>query len=114
MLSSFKYAIHGLVYAIRHERNMKIHFVLMILATCLGFFFQISLMEWMIQLLLFAMVIGSELINTSIEKLTDGVYSGSNSNAKIIKDVAAGAVLFVSIIALVIGVLIYIPKLMTL
>ncbi|MBL4706452.1 MAG: diacylglycerol kinase family protein, partial [Flavobacteriales bacterium] len=76
--------------------------------------YHLSEMEWIVQLLLFAMVIGSEMFNTSLEKLTDGLYPEYHINAKIVKDVAAGAVLFISIVAFVIGLIIYIPKIFTL
>jgi len=109
-MKSFIYAIEGIFHAVKHERNMKIHLILLGVACFMGFYYQVSHMEWIIQLLLFAMVIGSELINTSIERITDGQYQGYDPNAKVIKDVAAGAVFFISVVALIIGFIIYLPK----
>jgi diacylglycerol kinase len=109
-MKTFKYAIEGIFHAIKQERNMKIHLVLLGVASFMGFYFRISNMEWIIQLLLFAMVIGSEMFNTSIERITDGIYKSFDPNAKVIKDVAAGAVLFIAMTALAIGCIIYLPK----
>ena len=114
IIKSFKYAISGIVHAVKHERNVRIHFLLLSVAVALGFYYEISEMEWIVQLLLFAMVVGSELFNTAIERLTDGQYPDYHENAKVIKDVAAGAVLFISIIAFVIGLIIYLPKILQL
>ncbi len=114
MIDSFKFAFNGIWVALKEEKNVRIHFIAMAIAVIMGIVFGISLVEWTIQLLLFGMVIGGELFNTSLERITDAQYPDYHSNAKFIKDVAAGAVLFVSIIAMIIGGIIYIPKILAL
>jgi len=108
-MKNFKYAINGIWYSVKTEKNMKIHLALVIIVSAMGFYFNISATEWMVQLLLFALVIGTEMINTAIERITDVQYQELNENAGVIKDVAAGAVLFVSVVALIIGFIIYLP-----
>lgn len=110
MLKRFKYAFEGIWYGLLFEQNVRIHFLILVLTILGGWLFQISWMEWIVQFLLFGMVIGAELMNTAIEQLTDGVYPEKHSRAKIVKDVAAGSVLFTACMAFVIGLMIYVPK----
>ena len=108
-MKNFKHAFNGIWYSVKAEKNMKIHLVLVIIVSAMGFYFNISATEWMVQILLFAIVIRTEMINTAIERITDAQYQDFNENAKVIKDVAAGAVLLVSVVALIIGFIIYLP-----
>lgn len=109
-LLAFKYAFNGIVNAIKEERNMKIHLVAVIVVIFLGFVYKISKVEWMICIVLFGLVISSELINTAIEKTVDLVTREENELAKVAKDVAAGAVLVNAVISVVIAVIIWFPK----
>ena len=68
----------------------------------------------MLQLVLFALVIGFEMINTAIERITDELYPEWNERARVIKDVAAGSVLLSAIIAFLSGIIIYLPKILSL
>ncbi len=108
--NSFKYAIQGLISSFKSERNMKIHVLIMILVIMFGILLQISIFEWIICILLFGIVIGSELINTAIETVVDMVMPNKNEKAKLAKDVSAGAVLVFAISAAIIGMIIFIPK----
>ena len=108
--NSFKYAFEGIEEAWRTEQNLKIHFVIMALVIIAGFIFKISAMEWIICLLLFAIVISLELINTAIETTVDIAMPDINEKAKYAKDIAAGAVLFSAIISVIIGLMIFLPK----
>ena len=108
--NSFKYAFEGIEEAWRTEQNLKIHFVIMALVIIAGFIFKISAMEWIICLLLFAIVISLELINTAIETTVDIAMPDINEKAKYAKDIAAGAVLFSAIISVIIGLIIFLPK----
>lgn len=110
LIHSFKYAIEGIVSSFKTEKNMKIHIFMMICVIGLGIFFQISKIEWMICILLFALVIGAELFNTAIETVVDMVMPDKNEKAKLAKDVSAGAVLVFAIGSAIIGFLIFIPK----
>ena len=108
--NSFKYAFEGIGEAWKTEQNLKIHFVIMALVIIAGFMFKISAMEWIVCLLLFAIVISLELINTAIETTVDIAMPDINEKAKYAKDIAAGAVLFSAIISVIIGLIIFLPK----
>ena len=108
--NSFKYAFEGIQEAWKTEQNLKIHFVIMALVIIAGFIFKISAMEWLVCLLLFAIVISLELINTAIETTVDIAMPDINEKAKYAKDIAAGAVLFSAIISVIVGLIIFLPK----
>ena len=110
IINSFKYATNGVFEAFIQERNLKIHVTIMILVILAGIVFKISLSEWIICIILLGFVISLELINTSIETTIDMVMPEKNEKAKIAKDVAAGAVLVSAIVSAIIGLLIFIPK----
>lgn len=110
--NSFKYAIEGICTSFKTERNMKIHIFIMILVIIAGIILKINKSEWIICIILFAIVIGSELFNTSIETIVDMVMPEKNEKAKIAKDVSAGAVLVVAIGAAIIGLVIFVPRIL--
>ncbi len=107
---SFKYAFEGIITTIKEERNMFIHFLIAIIVVITGIYVRLSLNEWLICLLLFALVFSLELINTAIENTVDLVTTKKNKKAKIAKDAAAGAVLIAAIFASIIGIIIFLPK----
>ncbi len=108
--NSFKYAFEGIKEAWKTEQNLKIHFIIMFLVIIAGFVFKITAMEWIVCLLLFALVISLELINTAIETTVDIAMPEINEKAKYAKDIAAGAVLFSAIISVIVGLIIFLPK----
>ena len=110
--NSFKYAIEGIWTSFKTERNMKIHIFIMIVVIIAGIILKINKSEWIICIILFAIVIGSELFNTSIETIVDMVMPEKNEKAKIAKDVSAGAVLVVAIGAAIIGLVIFVPRIL--
>lgn len=112
IINSFKYAISGIKLAFKEERNMKIHFLAMTLVIILGIVLKITKLEWIICIILFGLVISAELLNTAIETLTNVVMPEKNEKAKITKDVAAGAVLVMAIVSAIIGIIIFIPKIL--
>lgn len=107
---SVGHALDGIEYAINHERNIKIQIFIGIIASVLGFLLNISIIEWVVVILLIATILALELINTAIERTVDLVTKDYEELAKVAKDMAAGAVLVVSMFSVIIGVLIYIPK----
>jgi len=109
-INSFKYAFNGLKILLKEEHNMRIHFVIMLLVTGCGFLFGISLVEWTSVLLAIGFVIVTEAVNSAIENVADFVSPGKNENIKKIKDVSAFAVLFSAFIAVIVGLIIFIPK----
>ena len=110
LANSFKYAFQGIITSFRKERNMKIHFLIMLLVIILGFLLKISELEWLMCIMWFAVVIGGELFNTSIETTVNIVMPYRNPKAKAAKDISAGAVLMLAIGSAVTGIIIFIPK----
>ncbi len=111
-LRSFKFAINGFKILVKEEHNSRIHVCAMILAIVLGFLFNIESMEWLGIILSAGLVIALELINSSIENLSDFVAKEeSHDLIKKAKDLSAAAVLFASLSALLVGLIIFIPKL---
>lgn len=110
LIKSFKFAINGIKETIKNEQNMKIHFFMMIAVIIAGIIFKISKLEWIICIILFGLVISSELFNTAIENTIDLITKEKNENARIAKDASAGAVLIISISSAIIGFMIFIPK----
>lgn len=109
LLKSFIYAFEGLSYAFRTQRNFRIHCIALLIVNFVAYFFKISSVEWAIIWLCIMAVLCLELINTAIEKLCDKVYPEINPNAKIIKDVAAAAVLIAALASLIIAAFIFTP-----
>lgn len=110
LINSFRYAIEGFISSFKTERNMKIHILAMFVVVLLGFYFKLNLVEWCFIALAISLVIGAELFNTAIETIVDMVSPEKNPKAKLAKDISAAAVLALAIGAVVIGTIIFIPK----
>jgi undecaprenol kinase len=106
---SLRFAIHGLRYAFKNERNFRIESSIALGVIVLSFVFGLSLLEKSILLVMCAVVLGMELANTALERVIDMLKPRVHPYARIVKDVMAGAVLLVSFIAVLIGVLIFLP-----
>ena len=104
------FAIRGAFLLVRTEGSIKIQVVIMLLITAAGFYFEISNIEWILQIFAFALVLGIEGLNTAIEKLADYVQPDFDHKIGFIKDISAGAVMIVSVAASIIGLIIYLPK----
>lgn len=109
-LRSFRYAFKGLVALFAKEHNARIHAVAAVCAVAAGFIFDISNMEWIAVVIAIGMVMAAEAFNTAIEYLADFVSPGHNEYIGKAKDVAAGAVLILAVCAVVIAMVIFIPK----
>lgn len=103
------YAIKGAWLLLRHEPSIQVQFVLAILVTIAGFYFDITATEWIMQLLAIGLVMGTEGLNTAVENIADFVHPDFHVKIGKIKDVAAGAVFFAAVIAVIIGLIIYLP-----
>ena len=112
LINSFKYAIEGIISSFKTEQNMKIHIFIMILVIILGMVLKLSALEWIILTIVIALVISAELFNTTIETAVDMITKEKNEKAKLAKDVAAGAVLVLAIGSVIIGLIIFIPKIL--
>ncbi|HEY9046560.1 MAG TPA: diacylglycerol kinase family protein [Ohtaekwangia sp.] len=112
-LKSFVYAWQGIIVALREQRNLKIHVAVAILVIAAGIYYPVTRTEWCVLLLCIALVISLELINSSIENLVDLVTKEHHPLAGRVKDIAAGAVLVASIMAFFIGLMIFIPHILS-
>lgn len=110
LLKAFGFAGKGIVLGFKFERNMKLHGFAAIIVIILGFYCHVSALEWIALLICIGGVFSAELVNTAIEKLTDMVSPEYNPKAGAVKDTAAGAVLITAIVSLVVGAIIFIPK----
>jgi diacylglycerol kinase (ATP) len=109
-IHSFGCAFRGVFYAFKNETHLKIHAVIALIVCVLGFIFKITANEWLVCLFCIGMVISMELINTATEKIVDFICPKHNDIAGKIKDIAAGAVLFCAIVSIIIGIIIFAPK----
>lgn len=110
-LKSFTWAFEGIVYVLRTQRNMKIHFAIAIVVFGGSLFFQLSRIELIALLLTISFVLVMEMINTAVEAAIDTFGTAFDPMAKIAKDVAAGAVLIAAINAVAVAYLIYFDRL---
>ena len=107
---SIKNCLEGINFVITNESNFKKEIVIGIIALLLSYILKISRIEFIIILIMIALVLTSEIINTSIEKVVDLYTKDYNNIAKIAKDVSAGSVLVMSIFSLLVGIIIFLPK----
>lgn len=111
-IRSFGYAFEGIYYTLRTQRNMRVHLGIGICAAALGIWLDISAVEWAVLLVMMALVFALEMVNTVIEALVDLVTDRYHLQAKIAKDVAAGAVLVAAILAVGVGLFLFLPRLL--
>ena len=114
LISSFGYAIEGIKKAFKAERNLKVNTLAMVLVVFLGFILKLSVWEWVTCIILFALVIGAELFNTAIEEVVNLLSPEIRVHAKYAKDIAAGAVLVFAVASAVVGIIIFLPKIINL
>ena len=106
-ISSFNYAVQGIISAIKTERNMKFHYLAAVLVLIFSLFMDFSRLEFMILFFTICFVVASEMFNTAIERTIDLVVQEYNPIAKYVKDVSAGAVLISSVNAVVVAYLLF-------
>ena len=104
------HALNGINYTSNHERNFRIELFFAIAVTIISMVLKVSLIEWAILILVIAMVLALEMVNTAIERWVDLVTQEYKELAKVSKDVAAGAVLIMSMFSIIIGIIIFLPK----
>lgn len=104
---SFRYAIEGIISAIRSEKHLRFHIVIANLICVFAYFYGISKAEWAVLLLCIFAVISAELFNTAIERAVDTATSEIKPLAKISKDASAGAVLVLCVGAILVGVCLF-------
>ena len=104
---SFVYAMNGIWSGVADQLNLKVQIGVALFVVAAGFYYHITPMEWCVILLCIGLVLGLEMMNSAIESLVDLVTLERNPLAGRIKDIAAGAVLLVSFISVVIGVIVF-------
>ncbi|GAA4203399.1 diacylglycerol kinase family protein [Pedobacter jeongneungensis] len=110
-IKSFKYAFNGLKLFFMTEHNGRVHLFAAIVAIGLSFYLKISGMEWIAILSVISAVFVAEILNSAVEKLADVVSPDYHPKIKIVKDLAAAAVLVTAFLAVAVGVIVFIPKL---
>ena len=109
-IKSIGFAFKGAYLLITTEASIKIQVIIALILTLAGFYFSISITEWCIQILVIALIIALEGVNTAIEEIADFIHPEQHKKIGLIKDLAAGAVLIAAVAAIIIGCLIYLPK----
>ena len=109
IIKSFIYAFEGIFYALRDNRNIRIHFIVAVLVVFAGVFFRVNRFEMGIIGIMILLVIMAEMINTAIEEMVDLIVSEHKVQAKIAKDVAAGMVLVAVVGSVIAGIFIFTP-----
>ena len=112
LINSFKYALQGIKQSYKGEQNLKIHTVVAVLVIIFGFLLKINYLEWLICLVLIGLVLMAEFVNTAIEYVVDLASPKIHPLAKAAKDTASAGVLMMAIIAAIIGLIIFVPKLL--
>lgn len=112
IVDSFRHAFAGLWYALRTQRNTRIHLTIAAGVVVLGLWLGLSYTQWAVLVLTIGFVLVSEMLNTVAESLVDLVSPDYHLQAKIVKDVTAGAVLLGAIISVLVGLLILGPPLL--
>ncbi|HXP20279.1 MAG TPA: diacylglycerol kinase family protein [Streptosporangiaceae bacterium] len=112
-LRSFSFAGQGAWYAVRTQRNMRVHLLAAAAAVTAGLILRISAVSWACVLAAIGLVLTAEALNTVVEALTDLCTDEFHPLAKIAKDTAAGAVLIASAAALGVGIAVFLPRLIS-
>ena len=109
-LLGFKYAAKGAWTLLRKEASIQVQAVIAVIVTAAGFYYEISAVEWILQVLAIGLVMSIEGLNSVAEEIADFIHPEVHDKIGLIKDVAAGAVFFAAVAAVITGLIIYIPK----
>ena len=111
-LRSFVFAFKGLRFVIRSQHNFLIHLVIAFIVVFAGLACRLNGTEWCMIVLAMSLVFSMEVMNTAIENLVDLVSPGHHEQAGMVKDIAAGAVLIAAVSSVIVGLIIFIPKML--
>ena len=114
LYKSFVYSFRGLFKTFKEEQNLKVQTFIGLLALGFGWYFKISRFEWLALILVISLVILMEVVNSAVERVTDVLKPRINGYVKEIKDIMAAAVMLASFIAVIVGLIIFIPYLLDL
>lgn len=113
-LKSFGYAWNGIREVIKSEMNMKIHLAASVWVIMMAIVFSINYIEWLFVILCIALVLSAEIANTLVEKYLDHYHPHYDPKVGLIKDMAAAAVLILAVCSFVVGLIIFVPKIINL
>lgn len=111
LIESFNYAVSGIIYTLKTERNMRVHFIITTIVIILSLFFDFTKLELLMLFFSIALVLIAEMINTAIEKTVDLITEEFHPLARLAKDIAAGGVLISALNSLVVGYLLFFDRL---
>ncbi|MEG0313856.1 MAG: diacylglycerol kinase family protein [Erysipelotrichaceae bacterium] len=111
VLNKFRFAFAGLIYGLCNDSSIQIQYSLGIITIIAGIFLKLSVIEWSIILILIGLVIAIEYLNSCVEDLVDLHFKAIDPLAKKIKDMSAASVLIISVVAMIVGLIIFISKL---
>ena len=111
---SFRNALIGIKTAYKSQKNLRLHIVIGFFVIFLGIFLKVSIVEWLILLLTILMVVITEMFNTALEFTVDLFSTEYSKQAKKAKDISAAGVLITAFFAIFIGIIIFLPKLLSL
>lgn len=111
IIDSFNYAVSGIILAIKTEKNMKVHYLIALATIFLSLFFDFTRIEFLLLLFAISLVVVAEMINTALERVVDLITVDYHPLARLVKDVAAGAVLIAAINSIIVGYLLFFDRL---
>lgn len=109
---AFRYAFAGAGHALETQQNFKIYFLAAVLVVGAGLYFGITFLEWIALVFSIFLVLITEMINTAFEEMINLLKCEYDRRCRLAKDVAAGMVLFASVSAIIVGLLIFLPKIL--
>ena len=113
-LLSFSYPMKGLKYAYRNEQNLAVDVGISLIVIIFGYIFKLSLSEWLVIIVMIGAVIALELMNTALEAVVDLVTEEYHPLAKVAKDTSAAAVFVIAVVAAIVGIVIFLSKIISL
>lgn len=111
IIDSFNYAVSGIITAIKTEKSMRLHYIIAVIVLLSSLFFDFTRTEFLLLLFAVSLVVISEMINTAIERTIDLITKEFHPLARLVKDVAAGAVLIATLNSLIVGYLLFFERL---
>ncbi len=113
-MKRFKYAFNGIWYGLKSQQSMRLHLIAVAIVVSAGTVLELNRVEWALVVGVIGLVLAAELFNTSIESLLDMVTEERDEKAGLIKDVAAGSVLVAAVVSVIVGVIVFLPKIILL
>ncbi|OGC49718.1 hypothetical protein A2716_00085 [candidate division WWE3 bacterium RIFCSPHIGHO2_01_FULL_40_23] len=109
---SFLYAFNGLKHILINEANFRIHLLVSLLVILLALFLKFNYMEWVVLVITIGFVMCMEIVNSMVEELTDHLVKEHHEGVRIVKDVGASFVLIAAFVSFIVGLLLFLPKLL--